>query len=81
MCVCIVSHREGDSILFYQREHEHDYSEHDEDNARCAVEGLGLSLVREHCGDARPDEREHDAEDKHRNVGHSAYRKMRYRAG
>ena len=60
MCVCIVSHREGDSILFYQREHEHDYSEHDEDDAGRAIEGFGLSLVREHCGDARPDESEHD---------------------
>ena len=38
--------REGDSILFYQREHEHDYSEHDEDDAGRAVEGLGLSFVR-----------------------------------
>lgn len=53
--------REGDSILFYQREHEHDYPKHDEDDAGRAIEGLGLSLVREHCGDARPDEREHDA--------------------
>ena len=38
--------REGDFILFYQREHEHDYSEHDEDDAGRAVEGLGLSFVR-----------------------------------
>ena len=73
--------REKLSLLsFYPREREHDCSEHDKDNARRAVESFGLSPVGYNRGDMRPDKRERNAEQKHREVGHTAYRKMRHRA-